>query len=137
MILVIMGGTDSKRNAVIKDLMSLYASRVQTLTLDHIPEASARLERLMLEFERPMPFRMIRIVNNPTSVVEVQWLRRQGAFFAHVYGKIGKIYAHIEIKQQDVMVYPLPHRQSLPFHVHTPEEAVSKFMLVGRNEKVA
>ncbi|WP_412497268.1 hypothetical protein [Vibrio fluvialis] len=137
MIVVIMGGTESKRDAVIKDLVSLYPGRVQSLNLDHIQMPHQRLERLMMEFDRPFPFRSIRVVNNPSSKIEVNWLREKGAFFAHMYGALSVIYDHITVMNQDVMIAPIPHRKVYPSHVLTPEEAISDFMLRGRKVKAA
>lgn len=132
MIMVLMGGTATDREAVIQDLMQLYKSRIQSVNVAHLSCPADRVERLRMEINPNRPFRVITVVNNPGSLEEVTELRRIGAYFAHVYGPLAPIYDQVKVESRDVQVAPIPHRHTLPMHVLTPEEAISEFMLRGR-----
>ncbi|EGQ7740899.1 hypothetical protein NAL94_23785 (plasmid) [Vibrio alginolyticus] len=132
MIMVLMGGNTNDRDAVIRDLMQLYKGRIQCVNVAHLSCPLQRVERLKMEVNPKRAFRVITLVNNPTSVEEVNELRRVGAHFAHMYGPLTPVYDHISMASDDVQVAPIPHRHSLPAHVLTPEETVSEFMLRGR-----
>ncbi|MBE3914891.1 hypothetical protein HJ155_23150 [Vibrio parahaemolyticus] len=132
MIMVLMGGSEADREAVIRDLMQLYKSRIQCVNVAHLSCPLDRAARLKMEINPKRAFRSITVVNNPASVEEVTELRRVGAYFAHIYGPLGAIYDHVSVENNDVQVAPIPHRRPFPSHVLTPEEAVSEFMLRGR-----
>lgn len=137
MIVVLMGGSFDERDAVIRDLMQLYKSRIQCVNVAHLPQPADRVARLQMEINPRRGFRSITLVNHPTSPEEVAELRRVGAHFAHLYGPLSRVYDHVCVERDDVQIAPIPHRKSLPSHVLTPEEAMSEFMLRRHKGKVA
>ena len=127
-ILVLMGGSDSDRDEVLKELMQLYVGRAQQISLSHIPNPVERVARLRMEMPTLHQARYLTIINNPISVEEVTELRTYRALFAHVHGPLASIYKHTPIERKDIRIAPTS-RKSRPNHVYTPDQAVSECRL--------
>jgi len=128
MIIVILGGTESLRDDVVKELIEPHPSKVQHLNLTHCHDTYARL---VAEFTPRKSNKFITVITGIKQPKALDFLREQQATICHCYGQLTQEYSHISIKLGDYHVLPDILADMAPEHVYTPLELLSECFFKG------
>ncbi len=128
MIIVILGGTDSLREDVVKELTQPHPSKVQHLNVSHCHDVYARL---VAEFTPRKHKKFITVITGIKQPKELAFLRKQQAIICHCYGQLTQEYNQISIKMGEYHVLPNVLVDMAPEHVLTPLELLSECSLKG------
>ncbi len=133
MIIVVLGASERRRDAVIEQLMK--AERIMTRHLNITPLISTvdkGYRRLCHEFNTKPLGLTITIVSGITTKEQVDYLRKKKAVICHCYGQVSSpIYKTIKILSGDFHVLPVPLPRHVPDHIHTPLEVISECFFKG------
>jgi len=129
MIIVILGGSTSLRDDVVKEFFSHKGSSVQHLNITHC--ADQAFARLVAECSTRKHKSFITVVTGVSQLKELAFLRQQGAVICHCYGQLSNEYSHIKIEIGDYHILPDILTHTAPEHVYTPLEILSECYFRG------
>jgi hypothetical protein len=128
MIVVILGGSESLRSDVIRQLMQSDITLIKHLNIEGLVQFKNRtISRLMAEFEQSYKLtNIVTIVSGVTTNDELVYLRGKGAIVCHCYGQLTGIYEHISCTVGDKFILPHPLQFTAPDHIYSPDEVLSE-----------